>query len=174
MRQAKTRPILRSDAEIASAMDTWGTAVYRLALVATGSRADADDVYQDVFLRYAMDATVYEDPSHLRAWLLRVTANRCRDIHRAPWHRRWVGPEALDGMLDEEVPDPAVALEYQDLWQAVERLAPKERAAIHLVYGEGLSCNEAADILKTQPSTLRTRLQRARNHLKTLLGEGWA
>ncbi len=173
MRQAKARPIVRSDAEIASAMGSWGKTVYRFALVATGSRADADDVYQDVFLRFAMDGTLHEDPSHLRAWLLRVTANRCHDIRRTPWHRRWVGPDALDGLPAEDGSDPVSALEYQDLWQAVERLVPKEREAIHLVYGEGLSCNEAADILKTQPSTLRTRLQRARDHLKTMLGEGW-
>lgn len=174
MRQAKPRPIVRSDAEISSAMGAWGPTVYRFALVTTGSRADADDVYQDVFLRFAMDATVYESPSHLRAWLLRVAANRCRDMRRAPWHRRWAGPDALEHLVAENDPDPAATLEYRDLWRAVERLAPKEREAIHLVYGEGFSCNEAADILKTRPSTLRTRLQRARNHLKALLGEGWA
>ena len=169
MLKPKDRPILRSDDEIVAAMDAWGPQVFRFALVSTGSVSDAEDIYQDVFLRYATDGTPFADDAHRRAWLLHVTANRCRDLHRSPWHRRRADPRVLDSLPDPDYDDPAGELERDDLWRVVERLAPKERAAVHLVYGEGFSCTEAADILKTQPSTLRTRLQRAREHLRAML-----
>lgn len=173
MPQVTRRPIVRSDREIAAAMETWGAAVYRFALVSTGSPFDADDVYQDVFLRFATDGTVFADDAHLRSWLLRVTANRCRDLHRTPWRRRSTDPRVLETLEGTDEQTLLDSLAQRDLWRAVERLAPKERSAVHLVYGEGLSCEQAAQILGVRSSTLRTRLQRARAHLKNLLGEGW-
>ena len=70
------------EAFLRQAMADWGDAVYRLALGQTRSRADAEDVYQDVFLRLLDSGTAFESPEHLKAWLLRVTVNRCRDLER--------------------------------------------------------------------------------------------
>ena len=64
---------LREDAFLEDAMERYGDAVYRLALCRLGSRADAEDVYQDVFLRLLRDTTAFRDGEHLKAWLLRVT-----------------------------------------------------------------------------------------------------
>lgn len=68
---------MRGDAFLENAMEKHGDAVYRLALCRLGSRADAEDVYQDVFLRLLRDSTEFRDSEHLKAWLLRVTL-RCR------------------------------------------------------------------------------------------------
>lgn len=64
---------MRGDAFLEDAMEKHGDAVYRLALCRLGSRADAEDVYQDVFLRLLRDSTEFRDSEHLKAWLLRVT-----------------------------------------------------------------------------------------------------
>ena len=69
---ADERP-LRPDAFIRQAMGAWGGSVWRLALAQTGSKEDAEDVYQDVFLRLAQSATEFSSQEHLKAWLLRVT-----------------------------------------------------------------------------------------------------
>ena len=71
---------LRSDAFLLEAMDAWGDVVYRVALAQTGSPSDADDVFQDVFMRLLEHDTAFESDEHLKAWLLRVTVNRCRDL----------------------------------------------------------------------------------------------
>ena len=65
------------------AMEAHGPAVYRLALCRTQSVPDAEDVYQDVFLRLLnqRDGPAWE-PEHLKAWLLRTALNRCADLHR--------------------------------------------------------------------------------------------
>lgn len=57
---------LRSDAFLTQAMAACGDAVYRLALCRLGSRADAEDVFQEVFLRLLRDTTAFEDEEHLR------------------------------------------------------------------------------------------------------------
>ena len=74
---------LRSDAFLQQAMDTCGDAVYRLALCRLNSRADAEDVYQEVFLRLLRGDTDFRDTEHLKAWLLRVTLSRCADLRRS-------------------------------------------------------------------------------------------
>lgn len=88
---------LRSDAFLQQAMDTCGDAVYRLALCRLNSRADAEDVYQEVFLRLLRGDTDFRDTEHLKAWLLRVTLSRCADLRRSAWFKRTAPMEAAGG-----------------------------------------------------------------------------
>ena len=85
---------LREDAFLEDAMERYGDAVYRLALCRLGSRADAEDVYQDVFLRLLRDTTAFRDGEHLKAWLLRVTLHCCVDLRRSAWWKRTAPLEA--------------------------------------------------------------------------------
>lgn len=94
---------LRSDAFLQQAMDTCGDAVYRLALCRLNSRADAEDVYQEVFLRLLRDDTDFRDTEHLKAWLLRVTLSRCADLRRSAWFKRTAPMEAA---ADAAAPEP--------------------------------------------------------------------
>ena len=146
------------------AMEAHGGAVYRLALCRTQSVPDAQDVYQDVFLRLLGQAEVTAWPQdRLRAWLLRVTLNRCADLHRFRL-RRPVVPL-------EEAADAAAAEDgAAELWEAVARLPEKLRTVVHLHYAEGYSTDEIAVLLGVPAATVRTRLRRARLKLKDLLG----
>lgn len=164
---ADERP-LRPDAFIRQAMGAWGGSVWRLALAQTGSKEDAEDVYQDVFLRLAQSATEFSSQEHLKAWLLRVAVNRCHDVARLRSRRPAV---PLDSMLFE--PSDAGPLspdEVRALWEAVGELPESMRVVIHLYYQEGYSGKEIAGLLGLEPSTVRTRLQRARAQLKISLG----
>ena len=71
---------------------THGSMVYRLALVQTRNRADAEDVFQDVFValvrRMARGGRGFESAEHVRAWLLRATVDRGRDLARAARRQR--------------------------------------------------------------------------------------
>ena len=79
---------LRTEVYLEHAMRAWGATVYRLALNQTRSPQDADDVAQDVFLSLLRDPTDFRDDEHLKAWLICVTVNRCRALHRSAWRRR--------------------------------------------------------------------------------------
>jgi len=149
--------------ELCNAMELHGNTIYRLALCRTQNIADAEDVYQDVFLRLFFQSTDEWSGEHLKAWLIRTTLNRCADLHRFRI-RRPVLPL-------EELPDTVqMTDEAAELWDAVASLPEKLRIPIHLHYGEGFSTEEIAVMLGVPAATVRTRLHRARTKLKDLLG----
>ncbi|EQI07249.1 UNVERIFIED_ORG: RNA polymerase sigma factor, sigma-70 family protein [Clostridioides difficile F501] len=167
------QPTLRQDDFMERAMRIWGSTVYRLALNQTQSPHDADDVCQDVFLRLLKDATVFKDDEHLKAWLLCVTINCCRDLHRSAWKRRAELTDTIPDATDEDpCGDSAVrALRDSDLGRALGRLPGKMRLIVHLYYYEGYSTEEIARLVHCAPATVRTRLRRARTQLGHMLGK---
>ena len=139
-----------------NAMEHHGAAVYRLALCRMQSVQDAEDVYQDVFLRLLGQEASAWDGEHLRAWLLRCTVNRCHDLHRFRLRRPVLALADLPETAAEA--DSGAA----ELWDAVARLPEKLRVPIHLYYAEGYSTEEIAGLLDIPAATVRTRLRRAR------------
>lgn len=139
---------------------TYGATVYRLAYAQTRSRHDADDIFQEVFLRVTQHHPVFDSEAHEKAWLLRVTLNCLKSHWRAAWRRH-------DVPLDERIPFPAP--EENALDEALRQLAPKYRAAVHLFYYEGYSAEAIARMTGEKPSAIRTRLTRARAQLRNLL-----
>ena len=162
------KSLLRSDAFIRQAMNAWGGSVWRLSLAQTGSKEDAEDVYQDVFVRLAQSTAAFSSDEHLKAWLLRVTVNRCHDVARLRSRRPAVPLDSIP--FEPSDTGPLAPDEVRALWEAVEALPENGRAVIHLYYYEGYSGNEIADLLDLEPSTVRTRLQRARAQLRASLG----
>lgn len=145
-----------------SAVERYGTMVYRLAYAQLRSRQDADDVFQEVFLRYRRAAPPFESEEHRKAWLLRVTANRANSLAVSPWRKRSV---PLEDVYSYSQP------EESGLDAALAQLPPKYRAVIHLYYYEGYDTEETARILGRKPSTVRAQLTRARQALARLLKE---
>ena len=145
-------------------MEAHGAAVYRLALCRMQNPADAEDVYQDVFLQLLDQPDRDWDSEHMKAWLLRTTVNRCADLHRFRLRRPVL---ALEDIPELARPGNDRA---EELWDAVARLPEKLRTAVHLHYAEGYSTEEIAALLEVPAATVRTRLHRARHQLKDLLG----
>ena len=145
-----------------TAMAEYGDTVYRLALCRTQSIPDAEDVYQDVFLALLRQQAEGWEAGRMKAWLIRTTLNRCTDLHRFRL-RRPVLPldEALTCPVDEAA---------AELWEAVGVLPEKLRTAVHLYYAEGYQAEEIAAMLGVPAATIRTRLRRAREKLKSELG----
>ncbi|MCI8481047.1 MAG: RNA polymerase sigma factor [Oscillibacter sp.] len=147
-----------------NAMGRWGPAVYRLALCRTQNPADAEDVYQDVFLRLLAEPEREWEGEYLKAWLLRTAVNRCGDLRRFRLRRPVLSLEDVPELACP--PDSGAA----ELWEAVARLPEKLRTVVHLHYGEGYRTEEIAAMLGIPAATVRTRLLRARKKLKSLLG----
>ena len=153
-----------TEQELSNAMRMHGDMVYRLALCRLQSVPDAEDVYQDVFLRYYGQQTTGWDGEHIKAWLIRCTLNRCADIGRFRLRRTVLSLE--------DIPEMARPVDERatELWEAVARLPEKLQVVVHLHYGEGYETREIGDLLRIPPATVRTRLRRARIQLKQLLG----
>lgn len=137
--------------------------VFRLAYARTGSRADAEDVMQETFVRLLRARPDFAEPEHAKAWLLRVAANCANDWFRAPWRRR-------ERPLEDALPAPAEP-EEGGVVEAVLALPAKYRIPIHLYYYEELSVAEIAKIMGKSEGAVKSRLFRARALLRDMLKE---
>lgn len=159
------RAACETHAELTRLFERYGNVVFRAAYAYLHNRSDAEDVMQDTFLQYFNTKPTFESEQHEKAWLLRVAVNASKNRLGSAWFRR-------TETIDESCPCP----EDEDLsfvWDAVRELPPSYREPIHLFYHEGCSTEEIASILQTRPSTIRSRLTRARAMLRDRLKEAY-
>lgn len=157
---------MQSEQEFNLAVEQYLNMVYRIALNWFGSVHDAEDAAQEVMLRLRKNTSGFEGDAHLRHWLVRVTINVCKDLSRAPWRLHSVP-------LAQAPPQPcADEPEAQAVVEEILRLPKKYRVPLYLYHYEGYSVREISALLKANPSTIRTRLSRARELLKHQLEEG--
>ena len=138
--------------------------VYRIALNYFRHPQDAEDAAQEAMLRLWRTDTNFEGEDHLRRFLVRVTLNVCRDFSRSPWRKRTV---PLESCREPEFSMP----ERTELYRAVMDLPAKYRLPLYLYYFEGYAVAEVGQLLDLNPSTVQTRLARARAKLKQELEE---
>lgn len=122
---------------------------------------DAQDIVQDVFMSYIRSAPIFESDEHERAWLLRVTINKCKDHFKKTRNKR----------TDEIIYYIPPSQESAELLALVMSLPEKYRFPVHLFYYEDMSIAEIAEILGEKPATIGTRLARARKILESALKE---
>lgn len=137
--------------------------VYRLAFAQTRSHSDADDVYQEVFLRYVRKLPEFENEQHEKAWFLRVTVNCCKKLWASAYRRKSVPLE--EGLSYEEP-------ESSGLREELLKLPKKYGVVLHLHYWEGMTAVEIGKLLGLRPASVRSRLSRARNMLKLQMEGG--
>ncbi len=145
------------------AVERWGDMVWRLALARTANVPDAEDVFQEVFLRFFRHEDELQSDEHRKAWLIRCTVNRANSLFSSTWRRRTVPLEVAAQVGVED--------EYREVYSAVLSLPARYRAVIHLHYFEGLSVAEIAGILNLPEGTVKSQLSRGRAFLRDLLNE---
>lgn len=179
-RQAETakRPVDPA-AALESLMDDYGSAVLRLAFFYLRDRGLAEDAAQETFVRAYRNRHTFRGQGSLRAWLMRIAANVCRDELRRLSRR---GNEEPVSDLAEAYPAPQVdpadrvvaRLEGESLLEQVKNLPSEIREAVFLYYYFDLSTVEIATTLGCPEGTVRSRLARGRRHLKEAMEkEGW-
>lgn len=156
-------PVQSSD--IDSLYAEYSNMIYRLALVRTRNTSDAEDIVQDVFLRYLKYSPVFESKEHQKAWLITVTINRTNSILGSAYRKHSVPFELFgDPGVEDELPDSTV-------YDAVLNLPSKFRTVIHLFYYEDYSVKEIASIMHASETAVKTWLRRARLKLQSVLKE---
>ena len=160
MADEKSRTDISSDEIIRRHFDM----VYRLALSQTRSIPNAEDVTQEVFLRFIQKYESLKSDEHIKAWLIRVTVNCSKSIFMGAWNRKTV---PLTDEISFDTP------EKSEVYFAVQSLPSKYRAAIHLFYYEDMSIKEIAGCLGLKQSTVKSRLFRGREMLRTKLKGGY-
>lgn len=152
-----------------AAIDRYADMVYRLALSQMKNTTDADDLFQEVFVRLVRHVQDLESWEHVKAWLIRVTINCARKHYEQYWNRNvdyMEEPERVadtDGLCEPPEEHPVRA--------AVQKLPPKYRLVIHLHYYEELSVAEIAKLTDQKESTVKSQMHRAREMLRKILDE---
>lgn len=137
--------------------------IYRTAFAYFKNKADAEDVSSEVFIKYFTSSKTFSSEEHEKAWLMRVTINRCKDILKSFRIKNTV---PLD-----EIGDICKTSDEGTVYSAVMELPKKYSIVIHLYYFEGYSTKEIAEMFNKSDQAIRTRLSRARKILKKSLGE---
>ena len=145
----------------------YGNMVYRLAYARLQNRHDADDIFQEVFLRYVRRAPVFDSYEHGKAWFLRTTINCCKNLWMSAWQRKTTALTEI-----EEQPVLYDTEEAQMLAEALAELPVKYRTVLHLYYYEGLTAEEISRIQQIPAGTIRMQLTRGRTLLKEKLEGG--
>ena len=141
------------------AFNKYSDMVYRLAFARVKNQYDADDILQEVFLRFIKSKDKVNNEEHAKALLIRITINCSKSMLTSSWFKK---TEALSENLSVTMPE-------NDTLEAVLRLPQKYRTVIHLHYYCGFSIEEIGKILDHNPSTVKSQLHRARMKLKTEL-----
>lgn len=154
---------MRSDFEVAQAIDRYADTVKRLCMIYLKNDADSEDIFQTVFLKYALHRAAFESPEHENAWLIRVTINACKDHLRNLIRRKTVSLEEVAGL--PAITDP----DHREVLEAVLSLPEKYRVVIYLHYYEGYTAPEIGKLTGKNVNSVYTLLNRGKKMIKEAL-----
>lgn len=140
-------------------VEKYADTVTRICFVNLGNRDDAEDAWQNVFLKLFKSPKIQQKPDdEIRKWLVTVSLNECRDIKRKLFHRNHYDIDELNVSYSEDFD--------KDLICAVRNLPTRYLQVIQLYYFEGYSVSEISQILSANENTVKSRLRRGRELLK--------
>ncbi len=164
----------RSEVDLAALVETYSGLLFRVAHSVLRSRAEAEDVVQDVFVRTLKHGRTLSEVRDMRVWLVRIAWNLALD------RRRRIRPEQLDarfaeGLVGADVPADRALADAESMkavLREMDRLPKAERNALLLSAVEELGTLEMAAVLGRSESAVRALLFRARARLRERLAEG--
>jgi RNA polymerase sigma-70 factor (ECF subfamily) len=152
--------------------------IVALALHLTGSRSDAEDIAQEVFLRAYKQINTFEGRSEFFTWVYRIAVNRSLNCRRDRKVRRTSDlddPRVQAAIAVDAYGDPRKAAElrqtYTRLMGALDQLSPTLRTTVVLVSLQGMSHEEAAVILACPVGTIAWRMHEARGQLQDSMAD---
>lgn len=148
----------------------YGKRLYGLCMTLCADRHEADDLYQDTWVKVIRSIEQFDQSKDFEPWLTRLCVNTYRDklrrLSRSPF-LNFSSNEAKDTVF-ATVPAPE-RKDYTDLYAAIDRLPEKLRLAIILFYFEDMDISKTAETLRIPPGTVKSRLNKARKLLKEVL-----
>lgn len=170
MLRAKAVPVEAAPeaGRLAELYRTHAPAAARLAYLLTGDRSLAEDLVQEAFVRLFGRWRDLRDPGAFPAYLRTTVVNLARSqFRRSRVERAYLEREAL-----RPDPPPADTGERHEMWAALQRLSPRQRAAIVLRYYEDLTEAQTADVLRCPVGTVKSLVWRGMQQLRAELSRG--
>ena len=146
-------------------VDRYGQTILRTAYLYLKDRQKAEDVCQEVFIKLFRENKEFENQSHEKAWILRVTINLCKDQLKSFWFKRIVLDETKQERPGGQGDVVSEAVDAHELYHRVLNLPLPFKTVILLYYYEGFNTREISETLGVPDATVRSRLKRAREKL---------
>ncbi|MBO4459578.1 MAG: RNA polymerase sigma factor [Clostridiales bacterium] len=153
--------------DVVRLFDAYSNDLYRFALSYLGSIQDAEDVVQDVFLKL-LDKHMFFEKKNEKAYLMTMTANRCKDQLRSSSHNANVDLESVEWQLTG---NDGFTERNKAVFDELMRLEDTYRIPIYLHYYSGYSYKEISKILKISESATAMRISRGKEQLRIRLEE---
>lgn len=157
---------MRSEEDVREAIQVYSDTVKRICMLNLKNSFDTDDIFQTVFLKYAMQDKVFESESHKKAWIIKVTMNACKDWLKDYFRNHAV---ALEAVMEQAV---EMEDEAKELFAAVLSLPKKNREVVYLHFYEGYTAGEIAAMLGKNVNTVYTLITRSKELLRKKLEQG--
>lgn len=155
---------MEDHAGIAQLVEMYASMIYRIAYTRMQNVTDAEDITQEVLLKYMKAGKTFRDEEHRKMWLIRVTVNTIKSSLTSAWRRHTV---ALDDVTEPSYQQPDLPV----LKEKVEKLPERYRLPMYLYYYEELSVKEIAHVIKSTEGTVKSLLSRGRKMLRDELKE---
>lgn len=155
-------------------MEQFGESMKRFIFTYVKSKTQMDDIFQEVMIKVYKKIDTIQDPDKLKNWLYKITANTCKDYLRSPIHRLLVWKDDIE-KKSMDTPEQRAILDEQKkmVIRTILDLPVKYREVLILQYYQEFSIQEISDLLNVNPSTVRTRILRAKEKLKVMLKEDY-
>ena len=148
--------------DLEAVIDRYSNMLYKICFLILKNEQDTKDVLQETFLTYYTKKPSFNDEEHRKAWLIKFSQNKCREFLR--FHKKHAAV-SLDEIEETLAITDGLSVSESDLLSLIWDLDYKLKSAVILYYIEGYTVGETAEILKTSPSAIKKRLQRAREKL---------
>jgi len=155
---------MQKENDINEIIEKYSDMVYRIALTRTGCIENAEDIFQDVFIKFSEKKPKFENEEHEKAWFIRVTINMTKNMNNSSWNKKIV-------TLDESI--TFETKEENEVFSVVCQLPQNYKTVIYLSYYEGYKVKEIASLMKAREGTVKTWLFRAREILREKLEGGF-
>ena len=140
--------------------------VFRTAYNFLLNKDDAEDIVQEVFIKYFISNKTFNDDNHEKAWILTVTANLSKNVLRSKSRQNLELDDTIK-IVDHKF-DKAIT-NHLDLEEAMKKLTANQRLVIYLFYYEQIPIKNIAKIMKSNENTVKSHLLRAKSKMKTYL-----
>ncbi|NLK28584.1 MAG: sigma-70 family RNA polymerase sigma factor [Clostridiales bacterium] len=160
------------DYDIENLIRQYGNDVLRTAYMYVKDLHTAEDIFQDVFIKVNQKLSTFEGNSSIKTWIIRITINTCKDFLKSAWNRRVVPMMEYqeDSIISDTDYDSVERQDTNDLIkEAVLSLPSKYKEVVLCVYYNEMTIAETASILNIAEGTVKSRLSRARQKLKSVL-----
>lgn len=144
--------------------DTYSNMIYRISLLYLSDIKDAEDVLQDTFIKLLNSDKTFDDLNHVKAWLITVCKNLCKDNLKNFWKSRRVDIEKINEIV-YEYSDDLNNYSNQYALEELLKLPSKYKIVLYLFYFEDYFIKDISKILDIKESTIQTQLLRGRKIL---------